>query len=182
MVGSVWAFMLLVTLASWSHARDGAAPAPTDFSLPSITDRHHNIRLSDYRGATVYLDFWSSWCLPCRESLPLLHRLQAEFSDHDFAVVTINLDAFPGDGRKLMSELEIDLPVASDIGWRVAKQYGLEALPAAFLLDGAGRIQLQLPRLDEQSYQKIAGVIGSQIGGRPAGAISQGTPLLSASR
>lgn len=136
-----------------------------DFSLPSIINRDQNISLASFRGTTVYLDFWSSWCLPCRESLPLLKQLQAEFAPDTFAVVTVNLDAHPRDGRKLMSEFGIDYPVASDIAWRVAKQYGFETIPRGFLINADGEVRRELPRLNQHTYQAVAALISTEIAG-----------------
>jgi cytochrome c biogenesis protein CcmG/thiol:disulfide interchange protein DsbE len=152
--------------AGTSSATSPTPQSATDFSLPSLANRDQSIRLADYRGKTVYLDFWSSWCLPCRESLPLLSRLQADFADNDFAVVTISLDSLPRDARALMQELGLNYPVASDIGWTVARQYGLQSLPAAFLITADGKIRLELPRLDQHSYPKIALAVKSAINDR----------------
>ena len=154
---------ILATQSFANGASDATSSAAPDFSLPSISDREQAISLADYRGRTVYLDFWSSWCLPCRDSLPLLGQLQADFAGEPFAVVTVNLDSYPRDGRSLMKEFGIDFPVASDIAWIVAKQFGLETLPAAFLINGAGQIRLDLPRLHHGSYDAIATVISSEI-------------------
>ena len=137
----------------------------TDFSLPSLTNRDQNISLASFRGTTVYLDFWSSWCLPCRESLPLLKQLQAEFAPATFAVVTVNLDAHPRDGRRLVSDLGIDYPVASDIAWRVAKQYGFETIPRGFLINADGQVRRELPRLNERTYRAVAALISTEIAG-----------------
>ena len=157
---------VLLALVPWTGAalaNSADAQPAADFSLPSITDRNLDIRLADYRGSTVYLDFWSSWCLPCRESLPLLGKLQEQLGHEDFAVITVNLDSYPSDGRSLMEKFAVDYPVASDIGWRVARQFGLQKLPAAFLISRDGAIRSPLPRLNNQSYQAIFSVIRSEI-------------------
>ena len=167
-----WVFAcLLATLPLSPISADTPRQGPNgqaftaDFSLPSITNRDQNISLANFRGTTVYLDFWSSWCLPCRESLPLLKQLQAQFAADEFAVVTVNLDAHPRDGRKLMSELGVDYPVASDIAWRVAKQYGLETIPRGFLINSNGEVSQELPRLNEFTYRALAALISTEIAG-----------------
>ena len=171
-VVATWMAAIALSVAPLSHADVDTDSAAFDanFKLPSITDRDQTVRLADYRGTTVYLDFWSSWCLPCRESLPLLGELQDEFAAQGFSVVTVNLDTFPGDGRKLMRELGIRYPVASDIGWRVAKQYGLETLPRGFLINAAGEVRLELPQLNRSSYSAVASLISAEITGNPASA------------
>ena len=103
-LSAVWLMLFAWTFA---HASDN------DFSLPSINDPSELVRLADYQGKAVYLDFWSSWCAPCRESLPLLQTLQHDLRDQPFAVVTIHLDANPRDARKLMEEFSLSYPVAA---------------------------------------------------------------------
>jgi cytochrome c biogenesis protein CcmG/thiol:disulfide interchange protein DsbE len=142
-----------VSVGVWADAQpDRLAP---DFSLPAITDRNETITLSTYRGKAVYLDFWTSWCAPCRESLPLLGELHDQLAGEDFAIVTVNLDTYPADGRRLMNEFGIEYPVASDIAGVAADSFGAETLPAAYVIDGAGVIQPKLPRLNEQSMAEI---------------------------
>ncbi len=169
---TTWILAYLLSTVALSavsaDSQDGTAnaqPFVPDFSLPSITNPDQSISLADFRGTTVYLDFWSSWCLPCRESLPLLKQLQAQFAVEAFAVVTVNLDAHPRDGRKLMSELEIDYPVASDIAWRLAEQYGFETIPRGFLITADGQVRRELPRLNERTYGAVAALISSEIAG-----------------
>jgi thiol-disulfide isomerase/thioredoxin len=126
-----------------------------DFSLPAISDRNETITLSAYRGKTVYLDFWSSWCAPCRESLPLLNELHDELAGDDFAIVAVNLDAHPADGRRLMTQFAIKYPVASDIIGVAADKFGLSTLPASYLISHEGVIQAELPQIDKQNIAAI---------------------------
>jgi thiol-disulfide isomerase/thioredoxin len=126
-----------------------------DFSLPAISDRNKTITLSAYRGKTVYLDFWSSWCAPCRESLPLLSELHDQLAGDDFAIVAVNLDAHPADGRRLMEQYAIKYPVASDITGIAADKFGLSTLPAAYLINDEGVVQPELPQMNEQNIAAI---------------------------
>lgn len=149
-----------------------ASTAAAPFTLPSITDSSQSISLDDYRGQVVYLDFWSSWCAPCRESLPLLVRLQNELTGSGFQVITINVDNHPRDGRLVMEKLGVVLPVASDITGRVAKEYGLAQLPGAFLIDREGRIEVELPVLNQQSFVEISAVIEESLEKLPMESVS----------
>jgi len=126
-----------------------------DFTLPALSDRNLAITLSSYRGKTVYLDFWSSWCAPCRESLPLLSELYKQFAGEDFEIVAVNLDAHPADGRRLMAQHAIAYPVASDITGIAASKFGVSTLPAAYLINNEGVIQSELPQMDMQNFSAI---------------------------
>src|SRR5690606_574462 len=66
-------------------------PAP-EFSLPSLDPANDPVQLREHRGKVVYLDFWSSWCAPCRRAMPYLDELRSRFSREDFEVVGINVD------------------------------------------------------------------------------------------
>jgi cytochrome c biogenesis protein CcmG/thiol:disulfide interchange protein DsbE len=138
-----------------------ATPAPMtartapDFSLPAITDRNETITLTAFRGKTVYLDFWSSWCAPCRESLPLLNELHEQLGGNDFEIVAVNLDQHPADGRRLMEQFAIAYPVASDIIGVTAEKYGAQTLPASYLISGDGILQRELPQLDRRNIATI---------------------------
>ncbi|MDH3644881.1 MAG: TlpA family protein disulfide reductase [Gammaproteobacteria bacterium] len=152
--GGLRAGILLSALVASASGFAGERLAP-DFSLPAISDRDATITLSAYRGKTVYLDFWSSWCAPCRESLPLLSKLHQEFSGDDFQIVGVNLDALPADGRRIVEQYAIEYPVASDITGIAAQQFGASTLPAAFVINGDGVIQPELPQMDKQNISAI---------------------------
>ncbi|MFP6816601.1 MAG: TlpA disulfide reductase family protein [Pseudomonadales bacterium] len=126
-----------------------------DFALPSISNRHETITLSAFRGKTVYLDFWSSWCAPCRESLPLLGELHEQFAGDEFEIVAVNLDAHPADGRDLMAQFDVAYPVASDITGVAADLFGVTTLPAAYLINAQGVIETELPKMDRQNISAI---------------------------
>lgn len=174
MVGGLYAGMLLFALglsvvASGDPRIDGQGDAnrpglAPDFSLPAISDREQTITLSAYRGKTVYLDFWSSWCAPCRESLPLLNELREAFAGEDFEIVGVNLDTFPADGRRVMEQYAIAYPVASDITGVAADRFGAATLPAAYVIDRNGVIQPELPQMDRQSMPAIKASLLELIG------------------
>jgi thiol-disulfide isomerase/thioredoxin len=158
--GGLWAGILLSALA-WSVSvsaenpgESARTPAP-EFTLPSIVDRNETITLSAFRGKTVYLDFWSSWCAPCRESLPLLGELHEQFAGDDFEIVAVNLDAHPADGRALMAQYDVTYPVASDITGVAADLFGVSTLPAAYLINAQGIIETELPKMDRQNISAI---------------------------
>jgi peroxiredoxin len=99
------------------------------------------LKLSDYRGKVVYLDFWQSSCLPCRESMPLLSEYREEFLQHDVEIVAVNTDANPRDALAFVDNYPVSYPVVSDPGAQVARAYGLKGLPTAYLIDRDGTVQ-----------------------------------------
>jgi thiol-disulfide isomerase/thioredoxin len=113
------------------------APALT---VPSI-DPRHLITLADYRGKVVYLDFWSSWCAPCRRAMPELSALRDQLSRDDFEVVAVNVDPVNEDVRRFLDQVSVSYPVGVDATARSATTFQVTTFPAAFLIDRDGIVQ-----------------------------------------
>ena len=98
------------------------------------------VELRDYAGAVVYVDFWASYCLPCRESFPLLSELRDRFNRQTFEVIAVSNDLDPRDAKRFTETYKVSFPVLSDPSGYVAKTYGVKALPMGFLIDEKGVI------------------------------------------
>ncbi len=96
--------------------------------------------LTDLKGKVVYLDFWASWCGPCRKSLPWLAELSAEIAGPKFAIVAINLDRNPTDGLRFLKTYPVPYTVLSDPSGGVANDYGLPGMPCSLLIGPDGAI------------------------------------------
>lgn len=121
----------------------GARPAPP-FELPRL-DGEGSVRLADYRGTVVLLDFWASWCPPCRASLPaydeLRDELRADYGDDAFEVLAINLDLEREDALAFLEQhYRPDYPLLRESGYETQRDYNLMGMPTAFLIDHRGRI------------------------------------------
>jgi peroxiredoxin len=138
-VGLAFALLASSGQASTVVAEVGQ-PAP-EFFLPSVHVDADAISLSDYRGRVVYLDFWSAWCAPCRRVMPALDALRRDQSDDDFEVVAVNVDARVDDARQFLDRVPVSYPVATDSDGMVAGRYGVDALPASFLIDRSGVVR-----------------------------------------
>ena len=97
--------------------------------------------LKRYRGKVVYLDFWASWCGPCRQSLPLLNELRRELKRKGFEVLAVNLDEDTKDAQSFLDEFPVVYPVLLDPKGTVPPKYDLPGMPTSFLIDKQGRIQ-----------------------------------------
>lgn len=104
--------------------------------LKSITE----LDLNDYRGQVVYMDFWASWCVPCRQSFPWLQSMQNKFVDDGFQVITINLDEQREDAERFLKDVGTVLPVFLDPDGAWAEKYELPGMPTSFLFDRNGEL------------------------------------------
>lgn len=126
--------LLLVLLPILASA-DNRAP---DFTLP--TQNGTEIRLSDLKGQVVYLDFWASWCGPCRQSFPWMNQLHKRSDSDQFKIIAINLDSDETQARKFLSNLPADFTVAFDPTGVTAEAYHLPGMPTSYLIDRQGRV------------------------------------------
>lgn len=98
------------------------------------------VKLSALRGKVVYLDFWASWCGPCRQSFPWMNDLQAKYGSRGLQIVGVNLDAKDSDARKFLAENNARFLLAFDNKGATPKLYGVKGMPTSYLIDRDGRI------------------------------------------
>jgi thiol-disulfide isomerase/thioredoxin len=113
-----------------------AQKAPT-FVLPGD---NKNINLAKLKGKVVYLDFWASWCDPCRKSFPWMNEIQSRYGSKNFTVIAINLDANKKDATKFLGKINADFTIAYDPNGKVAAKYNLKAMPSSYLIDKKGQL------------------------------------------
>ncbi len=127
------AFLLLLCLFT---AQTMAAKAP-DFKLS--TDKG-KIELKKLRGKVVYVDFWASWCTPCRKSFPWMNDMHKRYAKKGLKIVAINLDTNKAKAREFLKENRARFTVAYDPKGKSAEAYGVPAMPTSYLLDRKGNI------------------------------------------
>jgi thiol-disulfide isomerase/thioredoxin len=96
--------------------------------------------LADHRGKVVYLDFWASWCKPCRESFPWMNSLLARYPADRFTVITINLDAEASEMHRFLQKIPAQFDVYRDSSGAIAEKFQLEGMPTSFLIDPSGKV------------------------------------------
>ena len=94
-------------------------------------------------GKVVYVDFWASWCVPCRKSFPWMEKTLSKYAAKGFEVVTINLDKSKPAAMKFRDELLTRLPVIYDSTGTLAKRYGVDVMPSSFLYARDGSVREQ---------------------------------------
>ncbi|MGB5510736.1 MAG: TlpA disulfide reductase family protein [Woeseiaceae bacterium] len=136
----LFAGLIFCALAAISLASSDLAgqPAP-DFALKSASGE--NLRLSEYRGDVVMINFWATWCGPCRQEMPLLDELYSRYQRVGFNLLGVNIDDDTGRAMKMIDELGVTFPVLFDSKKEVSKLYDVEAMPVTVLVDREGRIR-----------------------------------------
>ena len=113
-------------------------PAP-DFAAKSDSGR--NVRLSELRGRVVLINFWASWCSPCRQELPLLSKIYSQYRGAGFALLAVNVDDNRKDAESMLKRLDLKFPTLFDGNKKVAKLYGVDTMPATLVIDRDGRVR-----------------------------------------
>ena len=136
---AVLATALLAT--AWpAAAADGAVPAP-QFSLASRAGGE--VSLADLRGQVVMINFWASWCGPCRQEFPALDQIYAKYKPMGFTLVAINVESEKADAEKFLSATPASFPILFDPDNTVSGKYGVSAMPTTVLVDRQGRVRWQ---------------------------------------
>lgn len=107
---------------------------------PALAD---GLDLSAYRGKVVYLDFWASWCTPCRRSFPWLDELVRQFGKYNLVVIGVNVDQSNELARKFLDDTPADFPIVYDPQGTIATTYKIIGMPSAVLIDRTGQVRFQ---------------------------------------
>jgi thiol-disulfide isomerase/thioredoxin len=132
------AFALIAAVCGHAFAAEAGKPAPA-VALPELQSGQP-FELAALRGRVVLLDFWASWCGPCRESLPLYQKLRDEFPRTDFEVVAVNVDDEKQDALAFLERIPLQFPLLHDEGGKVAAAYALKGMPSSYLIDRDGNV------------------------------------------
>lgn len=151
--------ILSTALCSSAFAAEVGQAAP-DFELPG---RASAVKLSDYKGKTVYLDFWASWCGPCKQSFPWMNDMQARYGAKGLRVVGINLDQKPDDAKEFLKDTPASFDVAFDQSGKIPKTYAIKGMPTSVLIGPDGKVisthsgfkPEQKPELEKQIKQAL---------------------------
>ena len=119
---------------------DEPLPQPA-WELPLIANGEGTVADSTYLGRVTYVDFWASWCGPCRLSLPALNRLSKEFDAADFGVVAISVDYVDEDALDFLKRYPVDYPVAIDKTGNSGRDFAVAGMPSGYLIGRDGLIR-----------------------------------------
>jgi thiol-disulfide isomerase/thioredoxin len=134
-VAAALAAVLLLAQPACAAVSPGQ-PAP----LFELAGTIGTVRLDQYQGKLVYLDFWASWCGPCRHSFPWMNEMQAKYGAQGFQVVGINVDAKTADAHSFLATTPASFVVAFDPAGAAPRQYGIKGMPSSVLIGPDGKV------------------------------------------
>ena len=156
----ITALAVIILLSNDVSAGIEQTSAP-DFTLKRVDGR--NLRLSEYRGEVVLINFWASWCGPCRQEMPILSDLHERYKSLGFTVLGINVEEDSTDARRLLGKMPVSFPVLLDNTSSVSKQYDVVAMPSTVLVDRNGNMRYlhkgYKPGLEEQYLRQVRELI-----------------------
>lgn len=118
-------------------AVDVGAPAP-NFSLPNA--KGEVVTLDKLRGKVVYVDFWASWCAPCRRSFPFMNELHQKYGAKGLTIIGINVDKRRADADKFLNLIPAQFPIVFDETGATPAAYAVKSMPSSYLIDTRGNI------------------------------------------
>ena len=147
---------LFFILAAANAGAVGVQDQAPDFTLKSLEGS--NLRLDEFRGQVVLINFWASWCGPCRQEMPLLDRLHHRYEDTGFAVLGVNVEGKAGPAQEIVDKTNVTFPILIDDGQKVSEMYNLQAMPSTVVVDRDGvvrYIHLGYKPGDEAKYVEV---------------------------
>ncbi len=150
-------FILALALLSPNlvSATEHSTVTAPNFTLKSNSGK--NLQLSEQRGQVIMLNFWASWCGPCRKEMPYLEALYKKYKHLGFTVWGLNVDENSNNAKTLLDEIKVSFPILFDPKNKIPEKYELEAMPSTYMIDRDGKIRFAhqgyLPGY-EQTYEK----------------------------
>jgi thiol-disulfide isomerase/thioredoxin len=131
---------LALALSPCALAIEAGAAAP-DLVAPRLEEPGQALTFASLRGSVVYVDFWASWCVPCRLSMPALDALYKRNRARGFAVVGVNKDVSATEAKRFLAKIPVTFPLVSDLQDAAARAFDVKAMPSGYLVDRKGMVR-----------------------------------------
>jgi thiol-disulfide isomerase/thioredoxin len=133
--------LALVCLAPAPIAWSVAAGDPAPTCTASLLDGSRSVSLADYRGKVVYVDFWASWCGPCRESFPFMNELQRDLAQRGLQIVAVSVDKTAEDAKRFLARYPATFTTVLDAAASCPAAFRLQAMPSSYVIDRSGAVR-----------------------------------------
>jgi len=131
--------LILLMVSKSALALENGQPAPA-FDLVGVNER---VKLSNYTGKVIYVDFWASWCGPCKHSFPWMSEMQVKYGAKGLQIIGINLDSKIEDGQRFLKANPASFVIAFDPTGNTPKAYVVKGMPTSYLIGRDGKIIAQ---------------------------------------
>ena len=121
------------------------------------------VRLADLKGQVVYLDFWASWCAPCKQSFPFMSEMQAKYGPRGFTVIGVNVDQKREDADKFLTSTPAKFTVGYDSAGKVAEVYQPKGMPTSYLIGADGKVRAVHVGFKDSDRERIEAEIQSAL-------------------
>jgi thiol-disulfide isomerase/thioredoxin len=121
----------------FGHNSFAAFNEAPEINLPGVSG---TVQLASLKGKVVYLDFWASWCEPCKKSFPWMHDIKQNYADQGFEILAVNLDKDRELADRFLKEMDVNFIVAFDENGKSASDYKLRGMPSSYLIDRDGKV------------------------------------------
>lgn len=161
MTGWRWRFPVRIALLALAAGMAGVAgalePGATlpALSAPAFGARAPALALAGLRGRVVYVDFWASWCVPCRLSMPALDALQRRHEPAGLTVLGVNKDSSRADAERFLKRVPVGFALLEDPDDVVARAFGVKAMPSGYLVDRKGVVRKVHTGFSEQTAVEL---------------------------
>ncbi len=155
-------FAIVLTLFSQPSQNNLVGKKAVEFSLPDVNGGE--VALQSFRGKVVLLNFWATWCGPCREELPELDRVQEKFRKRGFAVVAVTVDNELENIRGFLKKYDLKLQALWDRRKKLADAYKVEKMPSSYLIDRNGVIRFVHLGYNAEELKRIEAEIDEMLG------------------
>lgn len=126
---------------AWPAAATDGSPLAPEFKL--VNRAGGEISLSSLKGQVVMINFWASWCGPCRQEFPALDQIYSKYKPMGFQMVAINVESEKADAERFLGQTPVSFPILFDADNKVSGNYGVSAMPTTFLVDRQGKLRWQ---------------------------------------
>ncbi|MEV4779653.1 TlpA family protein disulfide reductase [Burkholderia sp. LMU1-1-1.1] len=146
--------------ASSAFALEKGAAAP-QFDLQGMDGA---VQLAKLTGKVVYVDFWASWCGPCRQSFPWMNEMQAKYGSRGLQIVGVNVDAKSEDAKTFLATTPAKFTIAFDPKGATPRQYGIKGMPSSVLIGPDGKVLLEHSGFRDADRAELEAKIQSALG------------------
>ena len=152
---------MLAPPAAWSITLGEAAPS---FALPYSAGA--NVELDKLRGSVVYVDFWASWCGPCKRSFPWMNEMARKYGPKGLKIIAINVDKKREDAEKFLIFAPAEFTVVYDPAGKVPASWQVKAMPSSYLVDASGKVVLVETGFKDERKGEVEERIRASLGTR----------------